>query len=120
MLHIEEGKDDLAGKDKNLNTNADKGEKDFEAKNALIIESLREKWGTLKGRNSHDCIRIFLTCTRKWQFFGSKLFEVQVMPHILSKIVLRFNYSPTEEIFDANRFALIFRVLMKTARLTYG
>ena len=89
MLHIEEGKDDLAGKDKNLNTNADKGEKDFETKNALIIESLREKWGTLKGKNSHDCIRIFLTCTRKWQFFGSKLFEVQVMPHILSKIVLR-------------------------------
>jgi hypothetical protein len=77
MLHNEEGKDDLTGKDKNLNANANKGERDFEAKNALIIESLREKWGTLKGKNSHDCIRIFLTCTRKWQFFGSKLFEVQ-------------------------------------------
>ena len=40
MLHNEEGKDDLTGNDKNLNANADKGEKDFEAKNALIIESL--------------------------------------------------------------------------------
>ena len=77
----------MAGKDKNLNANADKGEKDFEAKNALIIESLREKWGTLKGKNSHDCIRIFLTCTRKWQFFGSKLFEVQVIPDISCKSV---------------------------------
>ena len=89
MLHNEEGKDDLTGKDKNLNTNADKGEKDFEAKNALIIESLREKWGTLKGKNSHDCIRIFLTCTRKWQFFGSKLFEVQVISDISCKSVHR-------------------------------
>ena len=89
MLHNEEGKDDLTGKDKNLNANADKGEKDFEAKNALIIESLREKWETLKGKNSHDCNRIFLTCTRKWQFFGSKLFEVQVMLHILCKSVHR-------------------------------
>ena len=79
----------MAGKDKNLNANADKGETDFDAKNALIIESLREKWGTLKGKNSHDCIRIFLTCTRKWQFFGSKLFEVQVMPDILCKSVHR-------------------------------
>ena len=79
----------MAGKDKNLNANADKGEKDFEAKNALIIESLREKWGTLKGKNSHDCIRIFLTCTRKWQFFGSKLFEVQVIPDISCKSVHR-------------------------------
>ena len=79
----------MTGKDKNLNANADKGEKDFEARNALIIESLREKWETLKGKNSHDCIRIFLTCTRKWQFFGSKLFEVQVMLHILCKSVHR-------------------------------
>ena len=118
MLDNEEGKDDLTGKDKNLNANADKGEKDFEAKNALIIESLREKWGTLKGKNSHDCIRIFLTCTRKWQFFGSKLFEVQVMPDISCKSV--HNHSPSKEIFDANIFAFIFRVLMKTVRLTYG
>ena len=117
MLHNEEGKDDLTGKDKNLNANADKGEKDFEAANAVIIESLREKWETLKGKNSHDCIRIFLTCTRKWQFFGSKLFEVQVMPHILYKSVHK---SFTVQIFDADRFALIFRVLMRTVRLTYG
>ena len=113
----------MAGKDKNLNAIADKGEKDFEAKNALIIESLREKWETLKGKNSHDCIRIFLTCTRKWQFFGSKLFEVQVMPHILCKSVHRLMGMIqlfTEQIFDANRFALIFRVLMRTVRLTYG
>lgn len=37
-----------------------------------------EKWISLKGRCSSDCVRIFLTCARKWQFFGAKLFEVQV------------------------------------------
>jgi hypothetical protein len=46
--------------------------------NSIIVTSLKEKWATLKGKSSHDCVRIFLTCTRKWQFFGSKLFEVEV------------------------------------------
>ena len=114
----------MAGKDKNLNANADKGEKDFEAKNALIIESLREKWGTLKGKNSHDCIRIFLTCTRKWQFFGSKLFEVQVIWDISCKSVYRLMGVPfirrQKKYLSAKRLVLIFRVLMKTVRLTYG
>eukprot|EP00095_Tigriopus_kingsejongensis_P006145 maker-scaffold730_size105374-snap-gene-0.17 protein:Tk06145 transcript:maker-scaffold730_size105374-snap-gene-0.17-mRNA-1 annotation:"AGAP001935-PA" len=39
--------------------------------------SLTEKWASLKGKTSADCVRIFLTCTRKWQFFGAKLFHVQ-------------------------------------------
>ena len=46
--------------------------------NSIIVTSLKEKWATLKGKSSHDCVRIFLTCTRKWQFFGSALFEVEV------------------------------------------
>ena len=43
-----------------------------------LENNLIEKWSALKGTNGHDCVRIFLTCTRKWQFFGAKLFEVQV------------------------------------------
>lgn len=39
---------------------------------------LCERWAALKGRSAHDCVRIFLTCTRKWPFFGAKLFQVQV------------------------------------------
>ena len=40
--------------------------------------SLAEKWGSLRGKGALDCVRIFLTCTRKWQFFGATLFDVQV------------------------------------------
>ena len=43
-----------------------------------LEQSLLEKWATLKAKSASDCVRIFLTCTRKWQFFGAKLFEVQV------------------------------------------
>ena len=50
-----------------------------------VQSSLSEKWASLKGKPSHDCVRIFLTCTRKWQFFGTKLFEVQVMHNITYK-----------------------------------
>ncbi len=39
---------------------------------------LAQKWASLRGKPAHDCVRIFLTCTRKWQFFGASLFEVQV------------------------------------------
>ncbi|XP_059087273.1 uncharacterized protein CG43867-like isoform X9 [Tigriopus californicus] len=40
---------------------------------------LMEKWTSLKGKTTSDCVRIFLTCTRKWQFFGAKLFQVQAV-----------------------------------------
>lgn len=37
---------------------------------------LLEKWRSLKGRTQLDCVRIYLTCTRKWPFFGATLFQV--------------------------------------------
>ena len=39
---------------------------------------LAEKWRGLSGKTASDCVRILLTCTRKWQFFGATLFEVKV------------------------------------------
>merc|ERR1719382_819391 len=38
---------------------------------------LAEKWRGLAGKTTSDCVRILLTCTRKWQFFGATLFEVK-------------------------------------------
>ena len=66
----------LAENDKNAKDASDGEVRN--SQNAAIVSSLKEKWATLKGKSLYDCVRIFLTCTRKWQFFGSKLFEVQV------------------------------------------
>lgn len=38
---------------------------------------LQEKWISLKGRSALDCVRIYLTCTRKWPFFGASLFQAK-------------------------------------------
>ncbi|GLV35231.1 uncharacterized protein CBL_01620 [Carabus blaptoides fortunei] len=43
-----------------------------------IQERLLEKWVSLKGRSLLDCVRIYLTCTRKWPFFGSSLFQAKL------------------------------------------
>jgi len=40
---------------------------------------LIEKWASLRGKSVHDCVRIYLNCTRKWQFFGAQLFNVQLL-----------------------------------------
>ena len=40
---------------------------------------LLEKWRGLKGRTQLDCVRIYLTCTRKWPFFGATLFQVSIL-----------------------------------------
>ena len=32
----------------------------------------------MKGRTIADCVRIYLTCTRKWPFFGAALFHAKV------------------------------------------
>ena len=70
--------DNIATANTNLNEkNANDGTQ-LNCANSLIMSSLKDKWASLKGKSSHDCVRIFLTCTRKWQFFGNKLFEVQV------------------------------------------
>ncbi|XP_043192150.1 pleckstrin homology domain-containing family H member 1-like isoform X2 [Amphibalanus amphitrite] len=40
--------------------------------------ALVEKWSSLRGRSTHDCVRIYLTCTRKWPHFGSALFKAKL------------------------------------------
>ena len=67
----------------NLNEKDASKEVEVNGTNSFVMASLKEKWVTLKGKSSHDCVRIFLTCTRKWQFFGNKLFEVQVNTKIV-------------------------------------
>ncbi|KAG7462638.1 hypothetical protein MATL_G00186960 [Megalops atlanticus] len=45
------------------------------------LKQLRQRlsacWGSLRGRGSSDCIRIYLTVARKWPFFGAKLFAAK-------------------------------------------
>lgn len=41
-----------------------------------LQSKLLEKWRSLKGRTQLDCVRIYLTCTRKWPYFGATLFLV--------------------------------------------
>ena len=43
-----------------------------------IADAITDKWTALKGRNITDCVRIYLTCTRKWPFFGAALFHAKV------------------------------------------
>lgn len=43
-----------------------------------LEENLTGKWRGLAGKSVVDCVRILLTCTRKWQFFGASLFQVKV------------------------------------------
>ncbi|XP_076661885.1 uncharacterized protein CG43867 isoform X4 [Halictus rubicundus] len=43
-----------------------------------LQERLQEKWISLKGRSVLDCVRIYLTCTRKWPFFGATLYQAKL------------------------------------------
>lgn len=43
---------------------------------ADLQAKLLEKWRGLKGRTQMDCVRIYLTCSRKWPYFGATLFQV--------------------------------------------
>lgn len=52
---------------------------DLDSADQSVLEScLIEKWASLRGKSMHDCVRIYLNCTRKWQFFGAQLFNVHV------------------------------------------
>lgn len=42
-----------------------------------IQELLIMKWLLLKGRSTLDCVRIYLTCSRKWPYFGASLFQAK-------------------------------------------
>lgn len=43
-----------------------------------LQSKLLDKWRSLKGRTQLDCVRIYLTCTRKWPYFGATLFQVNI------------------------------------------
>ncbi|XP_015182968.1 PREDICTED: uncharacterized protein CG43867 isoform X2 [Polistes dominula] len=43
-----------------------------------LQEKLQEKWIALRGRSVLDCVRIYLTCTRKWPFFGATLYQAKL------------------------------------------
>ncbi|XP_031629061.1 uncharacterized protein CG43867 isoform X3 [Contarinia nasturtii] len=42
-----------------------------------LQEKVVSKWILLKGRTTIDCVRIYLTCCRKWPFFGATLFQAK-------------------------------------------
>jgi hypothetical protein len=42
-----------------------------------LQDLLATKWALLKGRSVLDCVRIYLTCARKWNFFGASLFQAK-------------------------------------------
>ena len=46
--------------------------------NEELASALAERWGQLAGKPASDCVRILLTCTRKWALFGATLFDVKV------------------------------------------
>lgn len=43
-----------------------------------LQDSLAIKWALLKTRSTLDCVRIYLTCCRKWPYFGSSLFQAKL------------------------------------------
>lgn len=56
----------------------------YRYRDALTSDGLKElqdllvsKWSLLKGRSVIDCVRIYLTCARKWPFFGAQLFQAK-------------------------------------------
>ncbi|XP_068423928.1 pleckstrin homology domain-containing family H member 2 isoform X2 [Clinocottus analis] len=44
-----------------------------------LLQRLSARWASLRGRSSSECVRIYLTVARKWPFFGSKLFETEII-----------------------------------------
>lgn len=42
-----------------------------------LQEILVSKWTLLKGRATMDCVRIYLTCCRKWPYLGANLFQAK-------------------------------------------
>lgn len=42
-----------------------------------LQDMLSAKWALLKGRSTLDCVRIYLTCCRKWPLFGASLFQAK-------------------------------------------
>lgn len=56
----------------------------YRYRDALTSDQLKElqevliaKWLLLKSRPTLDCVRIYLTCCRKWPYFGAALFQAK-------------------------------------------
>ncbi|XP_055606387.1 uncharacterized protein CG43867-like isoform X10 [Uranotaenia lowii] len=56
----------------------------YRYRDALTPDGLKElqdllasKWSLLRARSVVDCVRIYLTCARKWPFFGATLFQAK-------------------------------------------
>lgn len=56
----------------------------YRYRDAMTPEQLKElqdvlsaKWILLKSRSTLDCVRIYLTCCRKWPYFGAGLFQAK-------------------------------------------
>ena len=56
----------------------------YRYRDAMTTEALKDlqevlaiKWSLLKGRSIFDCVRIYLTCCRKWPFFCAALFQAK-------------------------------------------
>ena len=45
-----------------------------------VLEGIQQKWSGLRGRSQAECVRISLTCLRKWQHFGAALFPAAMPP----------------------------------------
>uniref|UniRef100_A0A3Q4B980 Uncharacterized protein n=1 Tax=Mola mola TaxID=94237 RepID=A0A3Q4B980_MOLML len=45
-----------------------------------LTERLANKWSTLRGCSTSECVRICLTVARKWPLFGAKLFSAKPVP----------------------------------------
>ena len=63
------------------------GSDDSDYDQSVLESYLIEKWVSLRGKSVHDCVRIYLNCTRKWQFFGAQLFSVQVSTYYVLRII---------------------------------
>lgn len=57
----------------------------YRYRDSLSSEGLRDlqeligsKWFALKGRSAMDCVRIYLTCARKWPLFGASMFQARL------------------------------------------
>ncbi|GFY52781.1 uncharacterized protein CG43867 [Trichonephila inaurata madagascariensis] len=42
-----------------------------------LLENIKEKWSSLRGRSVMDCVRIYLNCARRWSLCGAKLFSAK-------------------------------------------
>ena len=56
----------------------------YRYRDVLMPDALKEvqdllaiKWSLLKGRSVLDCVRIYLTCARKWPLFCAALFQAK-------------------------------------------